>query len=231
MQNCGDAMVVLLAVAGAGVDAMMILGFNVLTAAQTGNTILLAVAIARGDFAGGLGSAISVGAFVCGTFCGAFVIGHRAPGSRVSGVAAALSAELALFVVLLALWAGFGALPTGASANLLVALAAAAMGMQSAVSLSLHARSTTYITGILAGFSSGVARRWDLAAGRRETAVPREGENPWVNGLVWLVYAVGAVGTGIVYLHIGPCAIFLPILAVFVVLVMEWKGHGRIGLS
>ncbi|MFY8217364.1 MAG: DUF1275 family protein [Chthoniobacterales bacterium] len=55
-----ELMVVLLTIAGGSVDAIGIIGFNVLTAAQTGNTILLAVAIAQGKIALGV-SAVAVG--------------------------------------------------------------------------------------------------------------------------------------------------------------------------
>lgn len=44
----------------------MILGFNVLTAAQTGNTVLLAVALAQEKLDVGPAAAVSVAAFVVG---------------------------------------------------------------------------------------------------------------------------------------------------------------------
>ena len=43
-------LVVLLAVAAGAADAILIVRFDVLTAAQTGNTILLAVALATGNW-------------------------------------------------------------------------------------------------------------------------------------------------------------------------------------
>lgn len=63
----------LLILAGAGTDASVILGFNILTAAQTGNTILFAVALARGDFATGLNSGISIFCFVGGAIAGGWL--------------------------------------------------------------------------------------------------------------------------------------------------------------
>lgn len=56
-----DLMMLLLSVAGGSVDAVIILGFNVLTAAQTGNTILLATcsrSVAIAAIAMGVQSAI-----------------------------------------------------------------------------------------------------------------------------------------------------------------------------
>jgi uncharacterized membrane protein YoaK (UPF0700 family) len=52
-----ELMMVLLTIAGGSGDAIGIMGFNVLTAAQTGNTILLAVAIAQGKIALGVSAA------------------------------------------------------------------------------------------------------------------------------------------------------------------------------
>lgn len=72
-----DLMILLLAVAGAGMDAMVILRFGVLTAAQTGNTILLAVHLAQGEFASGLSSAVSVVGYIIGAAVGELVIVRR----------------------------------------------------------------------------------------------------------------------------------------------------------
>lgn len=72
-----EAIPLLLTLTGAGVDAMVILGFNALTAARTGNTVLLAVAIARGDAVTGLSAAVSVAAFAVGCFLGKFSIHGR----------------------------------------------------------------------------------------------------------------------------------------------------------
>ena len=72
-----DLIVLLLSLAGGSVDAVMILGFNVLTAAQTGNTILLAVSLAQGRFATGFYSAVSVIGYMAGAAVGELVIVRR----------------------------------------------------------------------------------------------------------------------------------------------------------
>jgi uncharacterized membrane protein YoaK (UPF0700 family) len=100
-----DLMILLLALAGAGVDAVVILGFSVLTAAQTGNTILLAVAIARGEIGTGISATVSIAGFVVGAAVGEWVTGRR-PDSQPgrSGHDRALILELAVLTVLIVSW-------------------------------------------------------------------------------------------------------------------------------
>ena len=82
-----DLIVLLLSLAGGSVDAAMILGFNVLTAAQTGNTILLAVSLAQGRFATGFYAAVSVIGYMAGAGVGELVIVRRRDSaSRLSSV-------------------------------------------------------------------------------------------------------------------------------------------------
>jgi hypothetical protein len=98
-------MLLLLAVAGASVDAVVILGFGVLTAAQTGNTILLAAHLAQGQFASGLSSAVSVLGYMIGAAVGELVIvGRRDSASWPSAVGWTLVAELVPLDCLLSYW-------------------------------------------------------------------------------------------------------------------------------
>lgn len=92
-----DRLILLLALAGAGVDAVVILGFNVLIAAQTGNTILLAVAVAQGQLAVGISAAVSVVGYVIGAAAGELMISGPAT-SRLgsAGITVALVAECLL---------------------------------------------------------------------------------------------------------------------------------------
>ncbi len=189
----------LLVIAGAGVDAMIILSFNVLTAAQTGNTILMATSIASGDFANGMESAISVAAFLGGVVGGARLIAIRAN----NGLAIALWLELALLGLLLGLWMLF---PKPA---VLIFFAAAAMGVQSAVTLRLKADSTTtYITGMLATFGNGIGSRTTLTSPNHPPGSARKA------GLIWLAYLAGAIISGIIFLRIGPITLVIPIVCV-----------------
>lgn len=179
----------LLVFAGSSVDALLIFGFNVLTAAQTGNTILFAVALARRDYVTGLGSAISIAAFVTGAVCGGWIC--RRYGSRV-----------ALWIELLLLLTAFGTwfLSSAAWGNLVITAAALAMGIQSAVIVCIHGQPSTYITGLLTSFAVSVS------ACSRESS-----RSVAAQGLVWVIYLGGAVTTGLVFVTCGMVAVLVPI--------------------
>ncbi len=258
--------VLLLAFGAAGVDAVVILGFNVLTAAQTGNTILLATALARGDFATGLSSALSVASYVAGAALGEWVLvrgarqgahlrklqpesqdlrEHGRPARVGVGLAASLQTgetpvlpalgnfracaprqegsaagkvlvlEILLLAAALLVWRMAGqALPQGIGLTI-VALAALAMGLQSAAVRGIHAKaSTTYITGVLTNFTTDLVewllpQRRAAGAGSGEANKPRE--SPWWNGVVWVIYLAGAVLNGLLFLRIGELALIVPL--------------------
>lgn len=190
----------MLVLCGSGVDAMVILGFNVLTAAQTGNTILFSVAIARGDFVTGLASAVSIAAFVCGAFGGGWLC-------QADRIRVALAVQAGCLLVALGLWLAIGAVP--AVENPIVAVAALAMGIQSAVIARIHGHPGTYITGLLTTFAVA------LSAPRRSDA-PSAG----LQGLVWVIYVCGAIATGLLYRAVGPAAMLLPLAALAAALLL-----------
>lgn len=214
----------LLTLAAAGVDAMVILGFNVLTAAQTGNTVLLAVAVARGDAETGSSAAVSVAAFIAGAVVGEILCGRPVAGRRREpGILPTLLIEMLLLIALLLLWL----LTEPAAGRSAIALAASAMGLQSAAVLRLQGPSTTYITGMLATFSTGYVR-W-IRAGRVRRPRSRSAESdaqqpdrlPWRNGLIWVVYLSGAIACGILFLRSGVLALLVPIAAICAVIAIQ----------
>jgi len=219
-----DLIVLLLSLAGGSVDAVMILGFNVLTAAQTGNTILLAVSLAQGRLATGFYAAVSVIGYMVGAAVGELVLVRgRDSASWLSPVGWGLVVELVALCGLLVSWRLAGRNPpVGMSAGL-VAFAAVAMGIQSATVLRLHfGPTTTYVTGTLTTFMTETIRRLPLV----ETAPARapEAQDPgssilWPNGpvlygVVWLVYAGGACVSGLLFLRVREAALALPIIAI-----------------
>lgn len=215
-------MILLLALAGAGVDAVVIMGFNVLTAAQTGNTILLAVALAEERLAVGFSAAVSVIGYVIGAAAGELLLVRGArTRARAAGFAGPLLTECVLLGGVVVLWSLSGNVPLQGAVVVLVLLAALAMGMQSVVVLRLHAGSTTtYITGMLTTFTAGVIRRLVIGAGEVSTAASeavrndRGSDSPWASGLTWVVYTAGAIGCGLLFLQVGEAALLVPIASV-----------------
>jgi uncharacterized membrane protein YoaK (UPF0700 family) len=225
-----DLMVLLLAVAGGSVDAVVILGFGVLTAAQTGNTILLAVSLAQSRFTTGFHSAVSIAGYIIGAALGEWVIvGRCDSASRLTPVGWTLLAELVPLGSLLIAWRLAGPNPAAGTSAVLVALAAIAMGIQSAAVLRLHAGpTTTYVTGTLTTFTTETIRWLHLI----ETAAPLapaqqdpggarllSSDRPWIYGITWLVYAGGGVASGLLFLWVGATALVLPIAAIVAVVV------------
>lgn len=220
-----DLVVLLLSVAGGSVDAVIILGFNVLTAAQTGNTILLAVSLVQGQFATGFYAAVSVIAYMAGAAVGELVIIKRRDSvSWLSPVNRSLVVELVFLGLLLLSWRLAGHNPTIGKSAVLVACAAVAMGIQSAVSLRLHVGlTTTYVTGTLTTFMTETIRWLHLVktapasapeAQHSGSAVFSPGKGPMIYGVDWLVYAGGAYISGLLFLRLREAALALPLLAI-----------------
>jgi len=226
-----DLLILLLAFAGAGVDAVVIIAFNVLTAAQTGNTILFAVALAQGQVKGGISAAVSVLGFVVGTAVGELTLSRPAnlrPGR--SAIASALLAECVLLGGVIILWRAAGPNPPHGTIAALIVLAALAMGIQSTVVLRLHAGpTTTYITGMLTTFTTGMirsllARKTPSGASPTPGTPKSTGDASWKYGLTWVVYTAGAIASGVLFLHVGEGALLVPITAVIAVAAVSRAG-------
>ena len=127
-------------------------------------------------------------------------------------------AELLLLVGVLVMWRWLGG---PGERIVLVALAAIAMGIQSAVVLRFHTGpTTTYVTGTLTTFTMRMIRRL-RRGGPESSPVARQAsapeERPWIYGVTWSVYLVGAVVTALLYLWSHVAALLLPIAALAVV--------------
>jgi uncharacterized membrane protein YoaK (UPF0700 family) len=231
-----DLMILLLAIAGGSVDAVIYLVFGVFTAAQTGNTIILALSLAQVHLATVLRSATSLVAFVVGVALAEHVILQVRDENRTttlwpSTVNWALGVELVCLGVLLVYWYLAGPQLAQVTIAILVALAGIAMGIQSAAVLRLRvAVTTTYITGLPTYFTIGLIRRLrdvettpDPSSTRQEARPSgmQAGRGPWIYLITWLVYAAGAVVSGLLYLRVGELALILPIAAILAVVLAE----------
>lgn len=222
--------ILLLAIAGGSADAIVMLGFHVLTAAQTGNTILLAVALVQGQFATGFHAAVSLAGYIIGVAGAEWVMNKgRIPLFQLTPVGCSVLAELISLAILFICWQLAGRNLSVTMAAGIVILAAISMGIQSATVLHLHAGpKTTYVTGTLTTFLTGFVRRLiqtDAIAPPSTTTThnnvggPLQAEvHAWRYGFTWLVYVGGALAGGWLFLHQGPVAVALPIGSVVIVL-------------
>jgi len=165
---------------------------NVFTSVMTGNMAVFGLSLARGSLSLALHTLLAVCGYVLGVAAGTRLLWFRAkPGTRdrASGDAErgddgrgdgwpphlrlALAAEFALYLGVLIGWEATGAQPSGVPQYVLLALAAGAMGIQSAAvnQMGLGNVSTTYLTGTLTGLVSAIARRDGNPVGWRRQSV------------------------------------------------------------
>lgn len=187
-----DSALGVLAAAAGVLDAATYLGLgHVFTANMTGNTVLLGVALAQSDGGGALRAAAALVAYCGGVALGVLVGATVRRPSWAHASRPALPLELAALAALLVGWLAIGTAPTGARYGL-IAIAAVAMGLQSAVARAAGPSgvATTYMTGTLTnavGRAVG-ALRWGGEADEQGSE-PGRGSLP---GAVWAVYALAA---------------------------------------
>jgi uncharacterized membrane protein YoaK (UPF0700 family) len=171
-----DALVVALAVTTGGMDAIGFIALGgVFASVMTGNLVLAGVSIGRrnGSLAAHVGVALA--GYIVGVVVGVVVAGRPVSGRDTwpQRMTAALAVELALIAGLTVGWELVDGHPAGGTQLALLALAALAMGIQSAAvrSLADPGLSSTYLTGTLTGLVSAVAAGEGLSGQRRNIAV------------------------------------------------------------
>jgi uncharacterized membrane protein YoaK (UPF0700 family) len=157
-QRDATAITVLAVVLTLGTGATDVASFtrlgNVFTSVITGNLVLLGLAIGRVSGALATHAVVAFAGYLVGVAAGARLVpGDQAPeGPWQEAMPAALLVELVLLAGFTVGWELTGAAPHGAAQLVLLALAAAAMGTQSAAARGFGARvSTTYLTSTLIG--------------------------------------------------------------------------------
>ena len=149
-------MLALLALAAGCVDAVSFLALGrVLTAAMTGNTLLLGIAAGQADAAAALRALTALAGFLAGAVLGAAIV-ERGPRTVVWSpeVTVALALELVILIALALAW------PVAGDVRLLIIAAGLAMGIQSAAALRIGVPgvATTYVTGTLMSLSARLVR-------------------------------------------------------------------------
>jgi uncharacterized membrane protein YoaK (UPF0700 family) len=167
-----------LTAAAGSADALSYLGLGrVFTANMTGNLVLLGVAIGQGQVAGSLRSVIAFAGFGIGVLVGARATA-RSNEAAVwpPSVTLVVVVELGLLVAFATGWEIAGDHPAALVLDVLIALSAGAMGMQTAAArrLSVAGVTTTFVTGTLTSLIAELAlvgpdwarsRRWAATLG------------------------------------------------------------------
>jgi uncharacterized membrane protein YoaK (UPF0700 family) len=149
---------------------------SVFTSVMTGNIVLWGLAVARGSLSLASHTAVSIAGYIAGVAAGTWIAyrvrtaspeGAEEPSDdagRADAVSRdvrwALRVELVLLAGFAAGWEISGASPAGWAQFCLLAVASAAMGVQSAAvkDMGLDHVSTTYLTGTLTGLVSSLVR-------------------------------------------------------------------------
>jgi uncharacterized membrane protein YoaK (UPF0700 family) len=132
----------------------------VFTANMTGNLVLLGIAIGQGQLVGSIRSVIAFAAFVLGVLVGVRVTSRIEPTAVWPRSATlALLGELGLLLGLLAGWEITGGRPGAVALDILIALSAGAMGIQTAAArrLGVVGVTTTFVTGMLTSLIAELA--------------------------------------------------------------------------
>ncbi len=149
-----DSVVVVLAVTSGATDAIGFLALgSAFTSVMTGNMVLFGIGVAHGDITAVGLTAAAIASFVTGAAIGARVAGTPTPGDSYwpAAVTRAIAVELALFAVFAGCWWTTGSAPSPTVQLPLLALNAAALGLQSSAiqRFGVSGLSTTYMTGTL----------------------------------------------------------------------------------
>ena len=217
-----DGMLVVLAGAAGVMDAVAYLGLGVFTTMMTGNTALLAFAIARGELGPILRAGLALAAFGTGAAIGTLITG-RSPyrGEWRSVVTGALACEAILLGVFAAVWHVAGPARGTGTTGLLILVSGFAMGIQSAAirDLGIPGVATTYITSTLTSLSAGLVgwtRSKDGTRGRRLRLL----------AAVVATYGLGALVGAVLEVRSASLAAGLPLISVVVVIVNAFLRSG-----
>lgn len=232
-----NVLVILMTLTSGCADAISFLALGqVLTAAMTGNTVFLGLALVH---AGGLkpvGYIVALLGFMLGAAIGAFILRHNREVKGVTSyVLVALGVEAILFMVfgILALFA-----PSlyGPYYLLLILALSSAMGIQGTAArrIGVNGVPTTVITSLTTGLieslvwnTHGNFLKQDLNASSSAKMIPASMILVWIVDVI--AYGVGAAFCGALVLRWHLHAIWLPFTIVSIVLISTFVSRSYIG--
>ncbi len=154
-----DSLVVLLTLTTGAVDVTSFLALgNVFSSVVTGDMVLLGAAAGTGRPELAVHSGVALAGYLAGVVAGAPLAARRpqATGTWPPSVTVILAVELVILVAFSVGWELAGTHPTGGGQLALVAVLAAAMGLQAAAVRRLGQMSTTYLTSTLTALIAGL---------------------------------------------------------------------------
>lgn len=157
-----DLFVVLLTLTTGAVDAASFLGLGkVFSSVITGNLVLLGIAAGTHRAALAVSGGVALAGYSAGVLAGAPIAARRGGTAHAwpRSVTVALTVEALVLVAFTVGWELASGRPSGDTQLPLLALLAAAMGMQSAAVRQLGQMSSTYLTSTLTGVLAGLATR------------------------------------------------------------------------
>jgi uncharacterized membrane protein YoaK (UPF0700 family) len=154
-----DSLVVVLTLTTGAVDVTSFLALgNVFSSVVTGDLVLLGAAAGTGRPELAVHSGVALAGYLAGVMAGAPLAArwHHTSGTWPPSVTVTLAVELVILVAFSVGWELAGTHPSGAGQLALVAVLAAAMGLQAAAVRRLGQMSTTYLTSTLTALIAGL---------------------------------------------------------------------------
>ena len=214
-----DGLLVSLTLAAGAIDAVSWLSFSkVFSAFMTGNVAFVAFDVGGADSAPPSLCLVALAAFAVGAAVSGFVIGR--PGSTAvwpQRVTIALSVVVVIEVFFLVLWLVVGARPSQTQRGLLLAVSAAAMGVQSYAVFALGVRDI---------FTSAVTATWTVLTGELLHSWAPAGERLRFAGVIAATFGGAAVGS-VLIVHARAWAPFFPLVVTALVVAVAALRFGR----
>jgi len=154
-----DSLVVVLTLTTGAVDVTSFLALgSIFSSVVTGDLVLLGAAAGTGRPELAVHSGVALAGYLAGVTVGAPVAArrHQASGTWPPSVTVTLAVELVILAAFSVGWELAGTHPSGAGQLALVAVLAAAMGVQAAAVRRLGQMSTTYLTSTLTALIAGL---------------------------------------------------------------------------
>jgi uncharacterized membrane protein YoaK (UPF0700 family) len=202
-----DGLVVVLALTSGAIDAVTFVRLgSVFSSVITGNLALLGLAVGERHGALAVDSGLALAAYAVGVLAGGALAGPVEGPQPVwpRRTTLIMAAELVVLAGFSAGWLIAGGHPSGGVRMTLLALTAAAMGMQSAAVRLLGQMSTTYLTSTLIGIFQSLGTR----------RVPQDWQRSTGVILAFVAGAALGVAGAVVSAALVPAAVMVPLAAV-----------------